>query len=901
MTVLKKTLSLILTIVMLLGLLIPCVSAAENDEFNVVVSIEGLTLGQGIYVKPTAYTLNQINELVAQKGYGPFTEDNLTAAMATLAFFIDHGIVYENTGSWDNSFYLSSVKGIDTGTVNIPAIIGEHGGPTNESNAGNDDEYLGEFDYGSMSGWMITVNNFMITQGCSAWELKNSVAAGNGENYGNTYNVRWQFTVHGYGADLGHSTGWGNEAYFSGANKDKLYAAYAKSTDEAAKAAALTVMENLTASQSEVDAAAESLVNKKEEPSSGSQDVSAVLNEVMANLAATVTQPQFGTGAGEWTVLGLARGGYYPIDNAYFTEYYNRIVPTVNDLASKVSSKNGALHRVKSTENSRLILALSAIGKNATTVGDWNLITPFDDFNWIKKQGINGPIFALIALDSQNYQTTDPTIRQQCVDYILSQQLSDGGWALSGSISDPDITAMALQALVNYKDQPAVAADAQEAFAWLASAQKEDGGYASWGTVNSESIAQVITACTAWGIDPDTDSRFVKNGKSAVDALLSFYDAEKKMFCHVAGDGGNGMATDQGTYALVAYNRFTKGQTSLYNMSDVPLEGSSAPSTNEMTAALSLPSEIENTAGTKFNAAVSINKWDNDANYKLIDFIISVPKGLNVTSVTASQRLGGGEVSYNLEKETGKLRVVYFDSNANSSLTVSGTEFPAELFTIGFTTETAIETKPLSLAITGMSVKLTSDSSDEASMVVVNTDKATGSINVVSGISFSAVALYQGDDVDLISSSKKAVTVAVTGIASQTKIAYNDGTNQITFLYSDEISQKTGVSSYIALVDSKIDMVQFTKKENYTIDGTADALAFGDANADGSVNAQDALAAVDCWLRKGTAPTDTQILTLNVNGDSRINTFDALGIVEAFVNNTDYAVVTKAAALGTRS
>lgn len=186
-------------------------------------------------------------------------------------------------------------------------------------------------------------------------------------------------------------------------------------------------------------------------------------------------------------------------------------------------------------------------------------------------------------------------------------------------------------------------------------------------------------------------------------------------------------------------------------------------------------------------------------------------------------------------------------------------------------------------------------------MVVVNTDKATGSINVVSGISFSAVALYQGDDVDLISSSKKAVTVAVTGIASQTKIAYNDGTNQITFLYSDEISQKTGVSSYIALVDSKIDMVQFTKKENYTIDGTADALAFGDANADGSVNAQDALAAVDCWLRKGTAPTDTQILTLNVNGDSRINTFDALGIVEAFVNNTDYAVVTKAAALGTRS
>ena len=78
---------------------------------------------------------------------------------------------------------------------------------------------------------------------------------------------------------------------------------------------------------------------------------------------------------------------------------------------------------------------------------------------------------------------------------------------------------MALQALVNYKDQAAVSAAAEAAFAWLSSAQNEKGGYSSWGTENSESIAQVITACAAWGINPDTDSRFVKNGNSAVDAI----------------------------------------------------------------------------------------------------------------------------------------------------------------------------------------------------------------------------------------------------------------------------------------------------------------------------------------------------------------------------------------------
>ena len=72
-----------------------------------------------------------------------------------------------------------------------------------------------------------------------------------------------------------------------------------------------------------------------------------------------------------------------------------------------------------------------------------------------------------------------------------------------------------------------------------------------------------------------------------------------------------------------------------------------------------------------------------------------------------------------------------------------------------------------------------------------------------------------------------------------------------------------------------------------------------DTNGDGVVNAQDALNAVDAWLRKGDAPTDDQILTLNVNSDGRINTFDALGIVEKFVDGSDFGVVTKAATITT--
>lgn len=297
------------------------------------------------------------------------------------------------------------------------------------------------------------------------------------------------------------------------------------------------------------------------------QDINSILENTLSQMADTVTKPNFGTNFGEWSVMCLARGGYYSTDDEYFSDYYDRIIETVNEKADSVN-KNGALHKVKSTENSRLIVALSSIGKNAESVGDWNLITPYNDFEWIKKQGINGPIWTLIALDTQNYQTSDPTVRQQCIDYILGLQFDDGGWAMSGGIADPDITAMALQALSRYTDDENINASVERGIDCLSDMQKENGGYYSWGTSNSESITQVIVACTALGIDPATDERFVKNGFSAVDAILEFYNPDSHNFSHITGDGGNAMATDQATYALIAYKRFVDGRNSLYDMSD---------------------------------------------------------------------------------------------------------------------------------------------------------------------------------------------------------------------------------------------------------------------------------------------------------------------------------------------
>jgi len=900
----KRILSILLVAVMVFTMIPLTAVATENTlmtleelrEQNGAISVEAYNIGQGFLVEPSLYAKEG-------KSVGDITVD----------FLESNGLTYNGSTS-----YFSGFEFDDTIAPEYPEYLEPYIGELSDS--GDGDGMLSEFDYSQYAGWVFTINDWWASYGASdAYPGQEVTDYNTGEPVALGDVIRWHYSVYGYGADCGFPSNvmaefmGGNlftqedksdllftlaaiKDYYGNLDTDDIYeTALAVAADPLASANDIAAQEAALADYIE-DAF---LSGGEQETPREAQDVSAVLNATMAQLAATVTEPAFGTSAGEWTVISLARGEYYTADNAYFTGYYNRIIDYVNDKAASVNA-GGALHKNKSTENSRVIMALSSIGKDATAVGDWNLIAPFNDFNWIKKQGINGPIFALIALDTNDYETEDTTIRQQCIDYILDAQFEDGGWALSGSTADPDITAMALQALAPYKSQSNVATAAEEAISTLSAIQNSNGGYASWGTVNSESCAQVIVALTTWGINPDTDSRFVKNGKSVVDALLAHYLEDESAFEHVIGSGANDIATDQACYALVAYNRFMKGKTSLYDMSDVSFGEKDEVVLGKPKATLGLPSEITDDIGKTFNATISLDQWDNTAGYKLIDLVMNVPEGLSVTGVTAGNRLGGGDVNYHLEE--GKLRVVYFDANNHSDLTVSGNSFPALFFTVTFKVDSANEGDKLGINIGGMSIKLTSDSTDENAMIVVDTANATGSIDVVKGISYSAVCLYTGDDIDLIPSTKKAVAVSVVGIENATKLTYNDGTNEYEFKYSAEISEKTGVASYVALVDASIDMAQFVNKANFTFtEETADEITFGDSNGDGVINAQDALAAVDTWLRKTDAPTDDEILALNVNSDSRINTFDALGIVEAFVDDSEYLIVTKAATLATNN
>jgi hypothetical protein len=283
-------------------------------------------------------------------------------------------------------------------------------------------------------------------------------------------------------------------------------------------------------------------------------------------LKQTVPEPVFGSVGGEWTVFGLARAGM--LDEEYARRYYE-------GLAHYVSSVEGVLSTRKYTEYARAVLALAALGKDAHDVGGYNLLQPLTDYKMVTRQGLNGAIFALLALDVYDAAEFDELLFEEGSEanlslldyyfqYILTRVHADGGFGL-GDKSDPDVTAMALCELSKYREDELVKGFIQNALGYLSAVQKEDGGFVSEGVSNFESVAQVVIALCQLGIDPAADSRFIKNGNHLIDVLLSYQNSDGS-FSHTLDGESDLMATEQGMLAMTAYVRLREGKTGLYDM-----------------------------------------------------------------------------------------------------------------------------------------------------------------------------------------------------------------------------------------------------------------------------------------------------------------------------------------------
>lgn len=293
-----------------------------------------------------------------------------------------------------------------------------------------------------------------------------------------------------------------------------------------------------------------------------------------AYIQSAVSAPVVSYLFGEWAVLGQARAKV-PLSEAYIAAYYEKVVAYVkanigsDGILRKPDDKNTPVI----TDNERIILALTAIGKDPANVGGENLLKALQNKDIMKvtdtsNTDINGLVMGLLALNSRNY-TSDTS---WLVQAVLEQQNKDGSWRASADtkpVGDVDMTAMALQALAPYyKDggNETVNTAVEKALNWLSG--KYRSGYDS-----SESCAQVVIALSALNLDANTDARFTKTveGKtlSVLGNLLQYRVAENGGFKHQFADKAvNEMATEQALCAMAAYARFTEKANALYDMTD---------------------------------------------------------------------------------------------------------------------------------------------------------------------------------------------------------------------------------------------------------------------------------------------------------------------------------------------
>lgn len=298
-----------------------------------------------------------------------------------------------------------------------------------------------------------------------------------------------------------------------------------------------------------------------------------------------------GTTPGDWYPIGLGRLGV--------TDNFDGYLAVINDVIDKRYQSAEKLDKAKATEWHRISLAMLASGGNprkAGMNGDIDLIAD-GTFNradknggLLGKQGINGYIWGLIALDAMSYAVPENAFytRDDIILNILSREIDGGGWALSGNDPDPDITAMAIQSLAPYFNSEKqysypkgekvfvtkVRNAVNRALKKLSELQQADGGFISWGTPNSESAVQVLVALCSLGKNPFSYGDFIKNGKTVFDGIIKYRNADGG-FLHSfvydednpssLPDESNTMASEQALYGMASVVRFLSGKRRLYD------------------------------------------------------------------------------------------------------------------------------------------------------------------------------------------------------------------------------------------------------------------------------------------------------------------------------------------------
>lgn len=263
-----------------------------------------------------------------------------------------------------------------------------------------------------------------------------------------------------------------------------------------------------------------------------------------------------GTGDWEWLVEGMAQNKEANTGGTF------NLSASVGSLDTEAA--------VAFTNLDRKVMVLTARGFDCTRLASYNGGNPIPDsngkgvdnlvslvYNYGGEYTINGPAFALIALDMGNYSVPADAVwtRDALLKTLLEHEyLSDG--------FDTDMVAMIMYAIAPYRSDEIygaqVRAKLDEGVRIIAQKMSKDYTFMSWNTVNSETASQVICALSACGIDCHTDSRFSDGTKSVLTQWLKFADFDNGYFAHTSSTPKNAIATYQGAYTLQWYLGFLK-------------------------------------------------------------------------------------------------------------------------------------------------------------------------------------------------------------------------------------------------------------------------------------------------------------------------------------------------------
>lgn len=287
----------------------------------------------------------------------------------------------------------------------------------------------------------------------------------------------------------------------------------------------------------------------------------------MESLVSKINQRYSRTTAGawedwEWMNLGFYQKKLGNLDDDFsIAECIKRLDTTTN---------------VAMTNIDRKIMTLTARGIDCSKLSKYNNGKPFidakgnevDDFvsilyNYRGGYTINGPIFALNALDMGNYTIPENAVwtREKLLETILNHKYLSDGFGL-------DMVTMLMQSIAPYQNDPVygerVKAKLWEGFDIVMNSFGTDPfgnpfGVQWGGVYTSEGASQIICALSAMGVDVHTDVR-LNNGKDSVlTSFLNYADFDEGYFSHSNTTPKNAMATYQGCYATQWYLGFLNG------------------------------------------------------------------------------------------------------------------------------------------------------------------------------------------------------------------------------------------------------------------------------------------------------------------------------------------------------